>query len=46
MAVISNKLHSLAVESVKKYFDSFEMEVIGAENGFLGNQIRILPCIS
>ena len=34
MAVISNKLHSLAVESVKKYFDSFEMEVIGAENGF------------
>ena len=34
MAVISNKLHSLALKSVKKYFDSYKMEVIGAENGF------------
>ena len=39
MAVISNKLHSLALKSVKKYFDSYKMEVIGALNGFLENQI-------
>ena len=34
MAVISNKLHSLAVKSVNTYFDSYEMKVIGAEGGF------------
>ena len=31
MAVISNKLHLLALKSVKKYFDSYITEVIGAE---------------
>ena len=34
MAVISNKLHSLAVRSVETYFNSYEMKVIGAEGGF------------
>ena len=34
IAVISNKLHSLAVRSVNTYFNSFSMEVIGAEGGF------------
>ena len=34
MAVISNKLHTLALKSVKKYFDSYITEVIGAEGGF------------
>jgi len=34
IAVISNKLHSLAVRSVKTYFNSYEMKVIGAEGGF------------
>ena len=34
MAVISNKLHSLAVKSVNTYFNSYEMKVIGAEGGF------------
>ena len=34
MAVISNKLHLLALKSVKKYFDSYITEVIGAEGGF------------
>ena len=34
MAVISNKLHSLAVRSVKTYFNSYKMKVIGAEGGF------------
>ena len=34
MAIISNKLHSLAVKSVNKYFDSYNMKVIGAEGGF------------
>ena len=34
MAVISNKLHSLAVKSVNTYFYSYEMKVIGAEGGF------------
>ena len=35
MAVISNKLHSLAVRSVETYFNSYRMKVIGAEGGFL-----------
>ena len=35
MAVISNKLHSLAVRSVETYFYSYRMKVIGAEGGFL-----------
>ena len=34
MAVISNKLHLLAVRSVEKYFNSYEIKVIGAEGGF------------
>ena len=34
MAVISNKLHSLAVRSVETYFNSYRMKVIGAEGGF------------
>ena len=34
MAVISNKLHSLAVRSVNTYFNSYEMKVVGAEGGF------------
>ena len=34
MAVISNKLHLLAVRSVEKYFNPYEMKVIGAEGGF------------
>tara|TARA_B100000683_G_scaffold223869_1_gene221858 strand:- start:150 stop:791 length:642 start_codon:yes stop_codon:yes gene_type:complete len=34
MAVISNKLHLLAVRSVETYFNSYEMKVIGAEGGF------------
>jgi len=34
MAVISNKLHLLALKSVKKYFESYITEVIGAEGGF------------
>mgnify|MGYP001161457847 CR=1 FL=1 len=34
MAVISNKLHSLAVRSVETYFYSYRMKVIGAEGGF------------
>ena len=34
IAVISNKLHSLAVRSVETYFNSYEMKVIGAEGGF------------
>ena len=34
IAVISNKLHSLAVRSVKTYFDSYQIKVIGAEGGF------------
>jgi len=34
MAVISNKLHSLAVKSVNTYFNSYEMKVVGAEGGF------------
>ena len=34
MAVISNKLHTLAVKSVNTYFESYEMKVIGAEGGF------------
>ena len=33
-AVISNKLHSLAVRSVETYFNSFQIKVIGAEGGF------------
>ena len=35
IAVISNKLHSLAVRSVETYFYSYRMKVIGAEGGFL-----------
>ncbi len=34
IAVISNKLHSLAVRSVETYFNSYEIKVIGAEGGF------------
>ena len=34
MAVISNKLHLLAVRSVETYFNSYEVKVIGAESGF------------
>ena len=34
IAVISNKLHSLAVRSVETYFNSYAMKVIGAEGGF------------
>ena len=34
MAVISNKLHLLAVRSVETYFNSYEIKVIGAEGGF------------
>ena len=34
IAVISNKLHSLAVRSVETYFNSYQMQVIGAEGGF------------
>ena len=34
IAVISNKLHSLAVRSVETYFNSYQMKVIGAEGGF------------
>ena len=34
IAVISNKLHSLAVRSVETYFNSYSMKVIGAEGGF------------
>ena len=34
MAVISNKLHLLAVRSVETYFNFYEMKVIGAEGGF------------
>ena len=34
MAVISNKLHMLAVRSVETYFNFYEMKVIGAEGGF------------
>ena len=34
IAVISNKLHSLAVRSVETYFNSYPMKVIGAEGGF------------
>ena len=34
MAVISNKLHSLAVRSVETYFNSYQIKVIGAEGGF------------
>ena len=34
MAVISNKLHVLAVKSVNTYFNSYEMKVVGAEGGF------------
>ena len=34
MAVISNKLHLLAVRSVKTYFNAYAMKVIGAEGGF------------
>ena len=35
IAVISNKLHSLAVRSVETYFNSYQIKVIGAEGGFL-----------
>ena len=34
IAVISNKLHSLAVRSVETYFNLYQMKVIGAEGGF------------
>jgi len=34
IAVISNKLHSLAVRSVETYFNSYQIKVIGAEGGF------------
>ena len=34
MAVISNKLHLLAVRSVETYFNSYKMKVIGSEGGF------------
>ena len=34
MAVISNKLHSLALRSVETYFYPYKMKVIGAEGGF------------
>ncbi|MBA65403.1 MAG: hypothetical protein CMG55_06355 [Candidatus Marinimicrobia bacterium] len=34
IAVISNKLHSLAIRSVETYFNSYEIKVIGAEGGF------------
>ena len=34
MAVISNKLHLLAVRSVETYFNSYEIKVIGSESGF------------
>ena len=34
IAVVSNKLHSLAVKSVKKYFHSYDIDVLGAEGGF------------
>ena len=34
IAVISNKLHSLAERSVNTYFNPYEMKVVGAEGGF------------
>jgi len=34
IAVISNKLHSLAIRSVNTYFNPYEMKVVGAEGGF------------
>ena len=34
ITVVSNKLHLLAIRSVKKYFSSFNIDVFGAESGF------------
>ena len=34
IAVISNKLHSLAERSVETFFNSYQIKVIGAEGGF------------